>query len=118
MSEVVSFQEFQKIDLRVAKILNVEDIEGKDKLYKLEIDVGEFGKRMLIAGVKEFYNKEELQGKLIVIVANLESKRIAGFESQGMLLAAKSLDGSFALLKPKANASAGEKVVLVGNAAQ
>jgi len=83
----VKFDEFQKMDLRVAKILKVEDIEGKDNLYKLSIDCGD--KRTIVAGIKPFYSKEELKGKSIVIVANLEPRIIAGIESKGMLLAAE-----------------------------
>lgn len=86
--EKISFADFQKLDLRVAKILNVEDIEGADKLYKLTIDLGkELGERIIVAGIKDFYNKEELKNKKIIVVANLEPKKLRGTESNGMLLA-------------------------------
>ena len=89
--ETVSFNDFMKLDLRTAKILEVENVEEKDKLFKLTIELGE-EKRTLVAGLKEFYSAEELQGKTIIIVANLEPKKMAGILSQGMLLAAEHKD--------------------------
>jgi len=91
MEETISFSDFLKLDLRTAKILEVEEVEGKDKLFKLTIDLGT-EKRTLIAGLKEFYSKEEMLGKTIIIVANLEPKKMAGILSQGMLLAAEHKD--------------------------
>jgi len=90
---LISFNEFQKTELKVAKITKAEDIEGKDKLVKLEIDLGEETPRTLVAGLKPAYSAEELVGKTIVVVANLEPAKIAGIESNGMLLAADSENG-------------------------
>ncbi len=90
---MISFNEFQKTELKVAKITKAEDIEGKDKLVKLEIDLGEETPRTLVAGLKPAYSAEELVGKTIVVVANLEPAKIAGIESNGMLLAADSENG-------------------------
>ena len=98
MTEAISIDEFRKVELKVAKILLVEDIVGKDRLYLLKIDVGEEQPRTIFAGIKEFYSKEQLQGKSIIIVANLQARRLGSIESQGMLLAVKAVDGSFALL--------------------
>src|SRR4030066_2472639 len=84
----VPFSEFQKIDLRVGKVKNVEEIEGLDRVYKLEIDLGEREKRAIVAGVKEYLEPYELLGKSIVVVANLEPKEVRGVISEGMLLAA------------------------------
>ena len=89
--ETITFEDFKKIDLRVAEIENVEDIEGADKLYKLTVSIGE-ELRTLCAGLKEYYSKDELKGKKIIIVANLEPKKLKGVESQGMLLAAVTDD--------------------------
>ncbi len=83
----VSFEEFQKVDLRTATILSVEDIPNKDKLFKLEIDVGELGKRTIVSGLKQFYSKEQLKNRQIILIANLAPRKIAGIESSGMLLA-------------------------------
>ncbi len=84
---MLSFEEFQKVDLRVARILSAEKVEGSDKLLKLEIDLGE-EKRQIVAGITQFYEPEKLKGREIVVVANLEPRVLRGIESQGMLLAA------------------------------
>ena len=84
--ENVSFDLFKQIDLRVAQIKACEDVSGADKLYRLTIDIGE--ERQIVAGIKAYYSKEELIGKKIVVVANLEPRTIRGITSHGMLLAA------------------------------
>jgi len=84
---MLSFEEFQKIDLRVARILSAEKIEESDKLLKLQIDLGE-EKRQIVAGIAQFYEPEKLKGREIVVVVNLEPRILRGIESQGMLLAA------------------------------
>ena len=88
MSETITYDDFKKIDLRVAKILKAERVEGSEKLVKLQIDVGDLGQRQLVAGIGTIYTPEILIGKQIVIVANLEPRKLMGYESQGMLLAA------------------------------
>ncbi|MCM8771476.1 MAG: hypothetical protein NC926_08500 [Candidatus Omnitrophica bacterium] len=82
----IRFDEFKKMDLRVGKILEVEDIAGADKLYLLTVDIGD-EKRKMVAGIKPWYDKKELIGKNIVVIVNLEPKVIKGIESRGMLLA-------------------------------
>lgn len=95
--ENIVFEDFQKMELKVAEIKTCEDIEGADKLYKLTIDAGE--ERTIVAGIKLHYTKEELIGKKIVIVANLEPRKLWGIVSHGMLLAASTEDkSSLALL--------------------
>lgn len=100
---IVSFDDFAKLDLRVGKIVDVQPVEGATKLYKLTVKIGE-EERMLAAGVAEFYAPDELMGKKIVVVANLEPKKVRGVESQGMLLAAvEEQDGkvtSIAIVSP------------------
>lgn len=109
--ETISFDEWQKIDLRVARIKNVEEIAGADKLYKLTIDVGELGEKTICAGIKQHYEKDELVGKEIVIVANLEPRKMKGIESQGMLLAACNEDHSkIILLQPGKDIEEGSKI--------
>lgn len=100
--ENIKFSDWQKLDLRVAKILSVENVEGADKLYKILVDLGkEEGKRTLAAGLKPYYKKEELIGKTCIVFTNLESKTLRGIESQGMILAAVSEDESkVRLLQP------------------
>jgi len=91
MENIIEFDDFEKIDLRVAKIEKVEDIEGEDKLYKLEVNLGD-EVRTICAGIKEFYSHEELKDKRIIVLTNLESRKLRGIESQGMLLAASNKD--------------------------
>lgn len=88
---MVGIEVFKEIDLRVAKITAVEDHEGARKpMYKISLDLGpEIGQRIVVAGIKSFYSREELVGKSVICVANLEPKQIAGVESHGMLLAAE-----------------------------
>ncbi len=90
---IVDFNDWNKLDLRVGQIIEVEGIEGADKLYKLTVDLGkEIGKRTLCAGIKEYYGKEELQDKKIIVIVNLAPRKMKGIESQGMLLAASTED--------------------------
>jgi len=105
---MISFEDFQKLDLRVGKIIEAERVEGTDKLIRLEVDLG--GEwRQLVAGVGEAYGPKELKGKEIVVVANLEPKIIKGIESQGMLLAA-ACEGKPVILIPEKEVPPGEKV--------
>ena len=83
----ISYEDFAKLDLRVAKIDSVEPIAGKSKIVKGIIDLG-FEKRDVIIGGAEFYKPEDLIGKTVIVIANLEPKKLAGVESNAMLLAA------------------------------
>ena len=94
--ENITFDYFKKMDLRVAQITLCEDIEGADRLYRLTIDAGE--ERQIVAGIKAYYTKEELVGKKIIIVANLEPRMLRGTMSHGMLLAASNEDKSSVVL--------------------
>lgn len=85
----INFDDFAKVELRVAEIQNVEDIKGADKLYKLEVSLGE-EVRTICAGIKQFYNHDDLKGKKIIVVANLAPRKLRGIESKGMLLAASN----------------------------
>ncbi|VAX40572.1 Methionyl-tRNA synthetase [hydrothermal vent metagenome] len=84
----VSFEEFAKLDLRVAKIVTAEPHPNADRLLKLQLDDGSGTLRQICAGIREHYAPEDLIGKSIVIVANLAPRKIRGEESRGMLLAA------------------------------
>ena len=89
----IKFSDWQKLDLRTAKILEVENVEGADRLYKLLIDTGK-EKRTLVAGLKPYYKPEELKNKTCIVFTNLEPRKIRGIESQGMILAAVNEDES------------------------
>jgi tRNA-binding protein len=83
----VSYEDFVKLDLRIAKIDSVEPIPGKSKILKGVVELGS-EKRVVIIGGAEFYQPKDLIGKTVVVVANLEPKKLAGIESNAMLLAA------------------------------
>ncbi|MBI3631872.1 MAG: methionine--tRNA ligase subunit beta [Candidatus Vogelbacteria bacterium] len=96
----ISFDDFSRIDLRVGTIISADDLEESNKLIKLVVDIG-IEKRQIIAGVKKYYKVEDLVGKQVLIIANLESKSLAGYESQGMLLAANNEEGGPVILMPE-----------------
>ncbi len=104
---------FSKLDLRVAKVIDVKDHPQADKLYLLHVDLGTLGKRVLVAGMKAFYSKDEIKGKSIVIVTNLRPAKIRGVESKGMLLAAEDTKGVVSLLDP-GDANPGSVVSIEG----
>jgi methionyl-tRNA synthetase len=104
----INFEDFIKLDLRVAKIINAEEIPKADKLYKLTLDVGELGTRTICAGIKEFYSQDDLKDKKIIIIANLAPRKLRGIESQGMLLAASTKDKKIvSLISPDQNITPG-----------
>ncbi len=108
--ENVQFNDWQKLNLRVGKILKAEDIEGADKLYQLTIDIGS-EKRVVCAGLKQYYTKDQLKGKSCVLFINLEPRTMKGIESKGMILAAVSDDHKKVfLIAPDKDIEPGSKV--------
>ena len=106
--ELVSYEDFKKLDIRIAVIDEVEKVPKADKLYKLSISLGD-EKRTLVAGLAEQYKIEELKGKSIAILANLEPRKLRGILSEGMLLAA--VDGKkVSILTPDRDIPAGAKI--------
>jgi len=95
--KTISLDEFQNVALRVGKVLSAERIENSEKLIRLLVDAGEEIPRQIIAGIGKAYAPDQLIGKTVIIVANLEPKQLMGLESRGMLLAA-SEDGVPVLL--------------------
>jgi len=92
MSEEITIEDFAKIDLRVARVVEASAIEGADRLLRLVVDLG--GEtRQLVAGIKKTYAPETLVGKHIIVVANLKPAELRGVESRGMLLAASTEEG-------------------------
>ncbi len=109
MSEKISFKDWQKLDIRIGKILKAEDIHGADKLYKLEVEIGEEKPRTLVAGIKEFFNKQELVGRECVVFCNLKPATFKGVKSEGMILAA-DIEGKPILIKPEKEVKPGTKI--------
>lgn len=99
--EIINIDQFKALDLRVALVTAAERVEGTDRLLKLSLDLGT-EQRTIVSGIAEFRAPEDLVGRSIVIVANLQPSKIRGVESQGMLLAAggRAEGEPFALLTP------------------
>jgi methionyl-tRNA synthetase len=105
---MISIDEFRKIELRVATIKSAEPHPNADKLLVLQVDLG--GEtRQICAGIRNHYSAEELVGRQIVVVANLETAKLRGLDSQGMLLAASDEDRVI-ILTPEKSVQAGAKV--------
>lgn len=105
----ITIDTFNKIDLRVGKIIEAEHVEGADKLVRLNIDLGG-EKRQVFAGIKSAYNPEDLKEKLVVVVANLKARKMRFGESQGMVLAASSEESGIFLISPESGAVPGMQV--------
>ena len=109
VSDTISIDDFNKLDLRVAKIARAEALEGADKLLKLTLDMGD-GTRTVIAGIKSAYAPEKLEGRLTVVVANLAPRKMKFGVSEGMVLAASGEGPEIFLVSPDAGAQPGMRV--------
>lgn len=99
---MITIDDFSKVELKVGTVLSAEEVEGSEKLLKLEVDLGEEKHRQILAGVKQYYKPEDLVGKQVIVVANLEPRMMMGLESQGMILAASDeKNGPIFLTVPK-----------------
>jgi methionyl-tRNA synthetase len=108
MTEEITIEDFAKVDLRVAKVVEAHAIEGADRLLRLVVDLG--GEtRQLVAGIKKSYLPDSLVGKRIIVVANLKPAVLRGVESRGMLLAASTDEGPILATFEK-EVAAGSKV--------
>jgi methionyl-tRNA synthetase len=105
---MISIDEFRKIELRVATVRSAEPHPNADKLMVLQIDLGS-EQRQICAGIRSHYTAEELVGRQIIVVANLETAKLRGLDSQGMLLAASD-EGRVIILTPEKSVQAGSKV--------
>ncbi len=105
---MVSFDEFMAMDIRVARVESVEKVPGTDKLYKMQIDAGE--KRTIVSGIADQYTPDELIGADIIVIMNLDPRRIRGIDSHGMLLAAEDSAGQVSLLVPVRKIERGTRV--------
>jgi len=113
MSEIISFKDFQKLDLRIGKVVRAEEIEGSRSLLRLDVD---FGDKQLqaVSGLKKWYNPEDLLGNEYMFILNLERKKFMGFESQCMIFCAEDLgengEETPVCLIPEREVKAGSKV--------
>jgi methionyl-tRNA synthetase len=90
---VITIDDFAKVDLRVARVLKAEPVPGADKLLHLTVDAAEAEPRSLVAGIAKAYTPEQLVGRKVVIVANLQPRKLRGIQSNGMIVAASLEDG-------------------------
>jgi len=104
----ISFEDFSRMSLRIGKIMEASPHPNADKLYVLKVDLGQ-KQVQLVAGIRSTYSQEELAGKQIVVLENLEPKALRGVESQGMLLAASGSEGPV-LLTPEKEVPAGTQI--------
>jgi methionyl-tRNA synthetase len=108
MSDEVSFKEFKKLNIRIGTVTIVERVPGSDKLYKMQVDLGD-ETRQIVTGLVDYYTQKELEGKVISVVTNMKPAKIFGHWSYGMLLAAEK-DDKLALLTVDREIANGAKV--------
>ena len=108
--EEINIEDFIKLDLRVAKVINAEPVEDADKLLKLELDIGSFGKKTVFAGMKKAYEAKSLINKLVICVNNLKHRKMRFGTSEGMILAAGDDDTGIFILSPDEGAKPGMQV--------
>lgn len=109
VKEPVTFDDFSKVDIRTATILEAEKVPKTTKLLKLKIDTG-IDQRTIVSGIAEYYEPASLIGKQISIIANLEPRKIKGIESKGMILMAEDKDGKLVLVSPSEKVSNGSTI--------
>ena len=105
MSEEISYKDFKRFDIRIGTVAEVTRVKGSDKLYKLQMDMGDH-MRQILTSLVDYYEADELQGLRIPVVCNMKPAKMFGETSDGMLLAAETKEGGLALLttdKPIAN---------------
>jgi methionine--tRNA ligase beta chain len=109
MAEEISFTDFEKIDLRIGKIIEATQVPDSKKLIKIIVDFG-IEKRQAVAGLLKHYKPEELVGKKCVFLLNLQKRMLAGIESQCMVLAAEDEGGNVTVLQPEKDIVEGSKI--------
>jgi methionyl-tRNA synthetase len=107
--ESIEFDDFGKMDIRIGTVLEAEKVAKTKKLLKLKIDTG-FDKRTVVSGIAEYYEPEDLIGKQVSILVNLEPKKLRGIESQGMILCAENADGTLSIVSPDKQVKNGSEV--------
>ncbi|RLG14041.1 MAG: methionine--tRNA ligase subunit beta [Candidatus Nanohalarchaeota archaeon] len=105
----IEFSDFEKLQIKIGKILSAQKIEGTDKLVKMEVDMGDEDKRQIIAGIARSYEPEELIGKQVPVLANLKPRKIRGLQSQGMILVIDANE-KLVLLHPQKEVPPGSEV--------
>jgi len=105
---MVTIEDFAKVEIKIGKVIEAKRVEGSNKLIVIKVDTGE--ERQIVAGIGKAYSPEELMGKRIVVVTNLQPAKLMGVESQGMLLAASDAEGKLAILTTDKEIKEGSRV--------
>jgi len=106
---IIEFDDFTKVDIRVGTVIEAENVPKSDKLLKLKVDTG-LDKRTILSGISKYYSPEQILNKKVMVLINLKPRKMMGFESQGMLLLADDGDGNLSLMQPDSNISNGSVV--------
>jgi methionine--tRNA ligase beta chain len=106
--KIVSYEEFSKMDLRIGKITKADPVQGSRNLVKMLIDIGS-GNKQAVAGIAQYYNPKDLEGKSVAIIANLQPRKMFGLESNVMILAAED-DKTVSILLPDRPVKTGSKI--------
>jgi len=105
----ISFEEFQKIDIRIGKIINANQISGSKNLIKILVDFGDI-KKQSVSGLLQWYKPEDLVNKMCVFIINLKTRKVMGIESQCMILAAEDNSGNVVVLQPEKEVASGSRI--------
>ncbi len=105
----ITFSDFEKLDLRIGKIIEATPVPKSKKLIQIQVDFGT-EQRQCIAGLQKYYNPEDLVGKKCVFLLNLQRRMIAGLESQAMILAAEDTEGTVSVLQPEKDIVEGSRI--------
>ncbi len=106
---IITYEQFAALDMRIATVIAVDEVAEADKLYKITLNVGELGERVIASGIKPWYSPQQLVGKQVIYLANLAPKTLRGIESQGMLIAAN--DDKAVLLHPDVEVAPGSSLL-------
>jgi methionyl-tRNA synthetase len=109
MKDAIAFDDFTKMDLRMGTILSAQKVEKADKLLQLTVDTG-LDRRTIVSGIAEHYAPEDIIGKTVLVLLNLEPRKIRGIESQGMILMAENEEGKLSFLSSEKEFGAGPSV--------
>ncbi|MEO1923608.1 MAG: methionine--tRNA ligase subunit beta, partial [Nautiliaceae bacterium] len=108
-ANIITIDEFFKVELKVGTVVKAEEVKKSKKLLRLEVDLGEEKTRQIVAGIKEYYKPQELEGTQVCVVSNLKPAKLMGMVSEGMLLAAKDDEG-LALIRPEKPKKTGTQI--------
>ena len=109
-NDFINIEDFMKVDLRVAEVIQASHVEGADKLLSIKLSLGDLGEKNVFAGIKLAYDPDQLVGKLVVMVYNLAPRKMKFGNSEGMILAASDSEGGIFVISPDQGAKPGQKI--------